>query len=294
MKKRFLVGSGGGDKGALAVGKYKCLHDFHNRTYDGYIGTSTCAMIQTLAVTGQWDRLYDAYTTTEKSDVIEKGIFNKLKDFILGNENSETLGNSYPLEVRIKQYFTQPDYIKAVNRYAFVEAVVTNGTTGNTEYKDVAENSYEDYCDWILASGSVVPFMSQVHKDGMIYADGGFSEHAPIQRAIDLGADEIDAIILRPKEFEVDPETNWDNVFRRRTFKTALHWINVAMYNLNKADIKGLKSTHKKPVTINFYYSEPKYGHNSLSFDKEDMKSDFSNGYRDMKTERGKETIIIK
>ena len=85
---------------------------------------------------------------------------------------------------------------------------VSNLTKFRTEYKSCRDYSYTDFIDWIWASANYVPFMSLLNKHGNEYADGGFGSHTPIQAAIDLGAKNIDVIILEPEHLDRNFESS--------------------------------------------------------------------------------------
>src|SRR5947209_18039213 len=71
--KRALVISGGGSKGAFAVGVLKTLlSTYPHLDFDIFVGTSAGALIVTLASLGEIDLLEQVYTTTSTADIITK------------------------------------------------------------------------------------------------------------------------------------------------------------------------------------------------------------------------------
>ncbi len=77
---------------------------------------------------------------------------------------------------------------------------VSNLNTMGVEYKEAKDCTYLDFCDWVWASASLVPFMSLVTKNGFEYADGGMGNIVPIYQAIQKGATDLDIIVLNSME----------------------------------------------------------------------------------------------
>lgn len=68
---RALVISGGGSKGAFAVGVIKRLTTLYpNLDFDIYIGTSAGSLVITPASLKQYDLLEHIYTTTKTTDIL--------------------------------------------------------------------------------------------------------------------------------------------------------------------------------------------------------------------------------
>ena len=72
MAKKALVISGGGSKGAFAVGALAYMVEELGLTFDLVAGTSTGALIAPLAVLGDVDGLVRIYTSVETKDIIRK------------------------------------------------------------------------------------------------------------------------------------------------------------------------------------------------------------------------------
>jgi predicted acylesterase/phospholipase RssA len=70
---KALVISGGGSKGAFAVGVLKYLIGIKGQQYSYIAGTSTGALMAPLAATGEIDKLEDIYTTRNTRDILVKG-----------------------------------------------------------------------------------------------------------------------------------------------------------------------------------------------------------------------------
>ena len=105
MAKTALVVSGGGSKGAFAVGALRYIHD-HVRAvdkFDVYCGTSTGSLIVPLAACGELALLENQYTTLRQDDLVRLGVVGNL-------ENGISLHDARPLKNKIASLLTQARY----------------------------------------------------------------------------------------------------------------------------------------------------------------------------------------
>ena len=233
MTKRALVISGGGSKGAFAVGVITwMLENLNDQSGTGIsfqllAGTSTGSLIapaialQSLGEPGIIGELVDLYTntTTEQVLTIRGPITILSKDSLYGTA---------PLESLIREFYTEQRYnmLQASND---VQVIVTtvNMTTGYTEYFYVGKTitssspdkiitrvgSYEQFVKAVLASASepvMMPLVEIPGRNGK-FTDGGVNEIIPLSVALDFGADELYGISLsterRLKWAEANPTT---------------------------------------------------------------------------------------
>jgi predicted acylesterase/phospholipase RssA len=192
--------------------------------YDLFVGSSTGSLLISHLALGEIDKIKEIYTNVEQKDIFHINPFkvkekkdgeftvsvnhwNMIKSFIT---KKQTFGDSTNLRKLIKNGLSKADYEKIITLNKQVVVSVSNLTKFRTEFKSNTDYSYTDFIDWIWASGNYVPFMSVVNKHGCEYADGGFGSHTPIQAAIDLGAKNIDVIILEPETLDrnFEPTTN--------------------------------------------------------------------------------------
>ncbi len=219
-----LVISGGGSKGAFAGGIAEYLIKDCNTKYDLFVGSSTGSLLISHLALGEVDKIKEVYTSVDEKDIFYINPFkvkenkdgtyavsinhwNTLKSFI---SRRQTFGDSKNLRKLIKSGLSKEDYEKILEMNKQVVVSVSNLTKFRTEFKSNTDYSYTDFIDWVWASANYVPFMSVVNKHGCEYADGGFGSHTPIQAAIDLGATNIDVIILEPETLErnFEPTSN--------------------------------------------------------------------------------------
>jgi len=209
---RALVISGGGSKGAFAVGALKFLMQDRGLDFDLLAGTSTGALIAPLLAAqgkGALAALEEEYTTVKTGDIIDGSPVLR----VLAGKPS--LYGSGPLRKRIEKRITDAVYqalSSSPKRMAVTTVDLRDGRlvyfqTGAPAIPSddtvVQVTSREQLVNAIHSSASIPFSMPPVENgrpghpdDG--YVDGGVREYVPIEIAIDAGADEIVAIILAP------------------------------------------------------------------------------------------------
>jgi NTE family protein len=207
-----LVISGGGAKGAWAGGFVEYLAKEAGMSWDILIGSSTGSLLVPLIAINGWDELKCAYTTSKQHDIFSncpfiihktengyKAGFNHFRIILQFIQGRKTFGESRSLKNLIHRTFPEDKWEALQETDKQVIATVSNLTHNQIEYKYARDCSYADFCDWIWMSCNLVPFMSLAIKDGCEYADAGFGNPIPIQEAINLGATEVDVIVLQPR-----------------------------------------------------------------------------------------------
>ncbi len=225
--KRALVISGGGSKGAFAVGVLKQLKIvFPQLDFDFYVGTSAGSLVVTLASLNEIDTLEKIYTTTSNEDLfIEGNIVDKLND--------TSLFDVLPAWNLIQQNYPDTSYnqLQASGKKVFLTTVClqtnelnvfTNDASSieTKDYKVVQTINANHYRRALLASCCEPVFMQpiMVGRDvpGAVnpndqFVDGGVMKYVGIQMAIDAGATEIFAILLSPDKSTVQ-QTQYGNL----------------------------------------------------------------------------------
>lgn len=261
---KALVISGGGSKGAFAGGVSEYLINDCNQNYDLFVGSSTGSLLLSHLALGKISEIKQIFCTTEQKDIfwinpfrikeldndkfkVSVNHWNTLKSFML---RRQTFGDSKNLRKMIKSNLSKKDFAEIIKRDKQIVVSVSNLTKFRTEFKSNMDYSYTDFIDWIWASANYVPFMSVLNKYGNEYADGGFGSHTPIQAAINLGATEIDVIILEPEIItrDFEPTSNpFGSLMRVFGFMTEQIYYNDLM-------IGQLQSTAKN-VTIRYFHT---------------------------------------
>ena len=292
-KLKALCISGGGSKGAFGGGVAQYLIEEEEKEYDLLIGTSTGSLLVPFIAIKEIDSLKEAYTTVTQKDIFKINPFKIKSDIngvvkvginfknVLWNtliRRKKSFGDASNLKKLIKKFISEKDYRKIKDSGSEVICTTTNLTLGKSEYKSTKEYGYKDFCDWILASATVPPFMEVVEKDGYQYADGGILEQAAIQEAIDRGASEIDIIILKKENAELPTE------LIRNSFHYIFRTIDLMMLEIGRSDIEiGKLKAINEDVKLNFYYTPTRLTNNSLVFNKENMLSWWGEGYESAK-----------
>lgn len=222
---RALVVSGGGSKGAFAVGVIKRLfQEFNELDFDIYVGTSTGSLIVPLVAMGEMKLLENLYTTVKTTDIVlERRLGDALDDFSLFDVS--------PLENLVVENYTEQRYqnLLASGKRIFLNSVClqTGELVVFTNSDDAVDGKYyavrklvdaEHFQRAVMASASQPVFMRPVmvnenvpgeqHRDHQ-FVDGGVREYAGVEMAIDNGATEIFVILLSSGEQEAD-----DKIYR--------------------------------------------------------------------------------
>src|SRR5580765_3478129 len=210
--KRALVISGGGSKGAFAVGVIKQLQQIYpSLVFDIYVGTSTGSLIVPLAAIDEINLLEEIYTTQSKGTIV--------KELRIGDRlNTDSVFDANPLWNLVNKYFTDARYntLQAAGKKLYINTtclqtealtVFTNDTAATSkegyEIRQIVNSNH--FRRAIMGSACQPVFMPtiQVNKDlpgnaekDYQYVDGGVREYAGIEMAIDAGATEIFTILL--------------------------------------------------------------------------------------------------
>ena len=286
-RKRALVISGGGSKGAFAGGVAEYLIKEKDIHYNMFIGTSTGSLMVSHLAAEKIDELKTLYTNVNQRTIFSNNPFlikkvhgekvisinhlNTLWNFINGRK---TFGESKNLRKLIRKHVTEEMFFNIIKNDSEVVVTVSNLSTNTIEYKTLRNCTYNDFCDWIWASCNYIPFMSLLEKNGCQYADGGFGCLVPIREAIQRGAKEVDAIIL---ETEV---TQINRLKSKNPFSLLFDAFDFMLEHVERHNITIGKLTAKQhDVNLNLYYTPTVLTTNSLIFDKKLMTKWWQSGY---------------
>lgn len=283
---RALVISGGGCKGAFGGGVAQYLLRERGIKYDMFTGSSTGALIVPLLAAGSIDKACKVYTNVTQRDIFSSHPFHvvrrrgKVKTRInhLGIlrmflKGKKTFGESFALKALLAKTFTREEYDRIRNAGTRVAITVSNFSRNVVEHKYISDHSYEDFLEWIWISANFVPFMSLAIKNGQEYADGGFGNFIPIREAIDMGATEIDAVILTARR-----KTS-HKVRSRNAFDLMMSSLDFMLAQI-AADEKyiGLLESMHHDLKIRYFHTPRVLTDNSLHFDPVEMKKWWNEG----------------
>lgn len=225
---RALVISGGGSKGAFAVGVIKrLLKEYPSLEFDSYVGTSTGSLIVPLAAMGAYDLLEELYTTQKTEDIITKS---NLGDRL----NQHSVFDANPLWGLIEQYYNDDNYQilqdSGKKIYLTTTCLQTSELVVFTNDPNPAvSDSYEvrtlinadHFRKAVMASACQPVFMPPIKVNKKVpgekhpdfqFVDGGVREYAGVEMAIDNGATEVFTILLSTGE-KVIIDTEFKTIF---------------------------------------------------------------------------------
>ena len=219
--KKALVISGGGSKGAFAVGVYKHLVENFALDFDVLVGTSTGALIVPLAALGKTDLLEELYTTQKTEDIV-------IKDNIGNRLNKDAIFEVTPLWDTINKYYTDAFYDELIESgkeiFLNTTCLQTEELVVFTTVQEPIPSKYyevrrlvnaEHFRRAVLASACQPVFMTPVKVNKQVpgepfpdhqFVDGGVREYAGVQMAIDNDAKEIFTILLASDQPAEAPE----------------------------------------------------------------------------------------
>lgn len=302
---KALCISGGGSKGAFGGGIVEYLKEI-GMDWDMYGGTSTGSLITPMVACNKIDKLKIAYTNIQPSDIFSLNPFRVIRKnkglirfginhftiaYNLIWKGSKSLGDSSNLRKTIHKFLSFDDYKSIRDSGKEVIVTVCNLTRESLEIKSIHEEEYEDFCDWMAASGSATPFMSVVTKDKYDYADGGLLRFIPLLDVIERGATEIDAIVLME---EKDGHT--EKIKNVLQLMTKMIRIFLGSRKRHDVDLQMLAKNidDDREVKLRIYYLPEKLTNNPYVFDKEFMEKWWNMGYQYAKDNNYSEYILTK
>lgn len=205
---RALAVSGGGSKGAFAVGVAQAMRERFGITFDLVSGTSTGALLAPFVVTDRLNRAEELYTSFSTDDCFVR------QDAVDAVRNGFLLDTA-PLRALLDAFLDDAlfDAVRrAVDGGRRLSVAAVDVETGALTYFHVGPPprvasgrmtreivSRAGLVDAVLASASQPAIMRLPTIDGHRYCDGGVRETAPIQVVIDAGATDVVAVVLSPE-----------------------------------------------------------------------------------------------
>ena len=268
--KTALVVSGGGCKGAFAVGVIEYLLE-SGLSFDVLVGTSTGALIVPMIAAGQFDTIKDTYSNVHTSQLIRKFC-------CLTLPWRPSLYNDKGLRKIIDRLYTKDihDAFQANDKDVFVCTVSLN--TGGVCYWSPKDLDRAGFMRAMSASSNQPGLMPpiQIEPDGGYHVDGGVREIAPVQKAVECGADRVFAIVLEPEQADATSDEY------NRIPKILLRTLDLMFVEIRKNDVSLPCKTSGVECTV--IRPKSQLSENSLEFKPEHMREMIKLGY-----ERAKE-----
>lgn len=215
--KTALVISGGGSKGAFAIGALEVLEK-KGFTYDLIAGTSTGALIAPMVAINDLKTAAELYTNVRNKDILrhnwrrlyktalyddaplrERIMETMIRDEVGGPARYDTLMDprtppvllcSVSLQTRQVMYFSQQAFMKGVTAW----------------------KNQKEFVQAVLGSTNQPLLMPAVSLQGHQLVDGGVREIAPTEIALQFGAERIVVIVNMPAERPPSDE-KYNNLF---------------------------------------------------------------------------------
>jgi NTE family protein len=200
LAKTALVISGGGSKGAFAVGAIEVLREAGVR-FDLVTGSSTGALIAPLVATDEIALLRKIYSSVRTADVLTA------RSGALDIWTAGSVYDTAPLWNLINTYITDERYTRVLRAAAEIFLCAVDLQTAEVTYFNPKRGtggpmSRLAFNRAILASASQPVLMPSVRltEGGDQFVDGGVREMAPIRKAIAEGATVVFAVVLSPAQ----------------------------------------------------------------------------------------------
>lgn len=274
MPKTALVISGGGCKGAFAIGVVEYLLE-QQVYFDIYAGTSTGALIAPLLAAEHFDKLKHIYSTVRTKDLLRRYC-------CLTLPWRASLYKDKGLKRIINNLYTSEIHTTLQQSNKTVLACTVNLNTTQIRYWSPKECSRETFVEALRASANQPGLMPPVLLEGDYYVDGGVREIIPIHETIKRGATKIYAVLLEPV-YKQRTNQKYD-----RIIKTLTRTLDTMFTETYTNDITGGVTGEIKLIQ-----PEKQLVENSLEFDPETMREMMQLGYRRAQTLCGEETWIL-
>lgn len=238
MTKRGLVISGGGSKGAFAVGALEYLLLDKGLTFDVVAGTSTGSLIAPFVLTGDLRLLVDLYTGVRQRDILlgrpvaqtvalstlfgsVSSIYDSAPLWYLLNQHLTPARMTILLESGKQLFITAVSLQTAQVVYFFCGPDPPARTPADAPYVLARVSTKDQLARAILASADEPVFAPPVDivargVPAGPYVDGGVRNVFPARVVIDAGVDELYGIILSPEDDTIaDPYTSILTILKR-------------------------------------------------------------------------------
>lgn len=204
--KTALVISGGGSRGAFAVGAIEVLWE-KGWKFDIVSGTSTGALISSLATIDDIATMVDIYTSVETKDIIRLNWRRLFHDAVYDTKPLENLIRKTMKGARFDALMASP-VTTLLCRVGFQTGKVIYGSQrpieGHSEIE--AWGDFDGYVKALLASTNEPTLMPPVKVGGETCFDGGVREVAPFRIAKALGAEK--AVIVANGTHDPAPDSS--------------------------------------------------------------------------------------
>lgn len=261
---RALVVSGGGSKGAYAVGVVKALVEQGSK-WDIILGTSTGALIAPMVAIGDIETLEKIYTSVRTKDIVRKR-------WLITWPWVSAMYSDKPLRKIVERSLTEERWKAILESDTYVAVCTVSLNTGKICYWEAAKMTRETFVEALMASSNQPGIMPAIKLGEEWHVDGGLKEQAPIREALRLGATEIDAIVLNPEGSQRSDDRYGDRMLP--CFLRSLQmFVDESLDNDVRVHTGNTKLRVIRPDTV--------LNSDGLHFDPEEMRGMLERGYRE-------------
>jgi len=289
MKKRALVLSGGGSKGAYSVGVVKALFEA-GRQYDVVAGVSVGALIGANIAMFSPEQQAEGYSNLERVWTKEvknnKSIYKNWAPWILTYLWSFWKSGIYNMEPLRNILVKEMDLDKLKNSGVEFEVGVVSLQSGQYHAVNLTSDpkNLQNAVDWVWASCIFPVLFQAVEIDGEQWVDGGMRNVIPVKSALKYpDVKEIDIVLTAPRDGYISPETK----HYKSALDVGLRSAGLLSDEVYANDLDMICQNHG--VKINIYDPAGLVNEDSFKFDPEEIKKLIEQGYQDTKAKLAKE-----
>jgi predicted acylesterase/phospholipase RssA len=204
--KTALVLSGGGSRGAFAVGAVEVLWE-RGWKFDIISGTSTGALIASLATINDIETLVKIYTSVQTKDILRLNWRRLFHDAVYDTKPLEKLARRAMKGARYDALMASP-VTALLCRVGFQTGGVLYGSQRPMEAHTEIQpwGDFEGYIKALLASTNEPTLMPPVCVGGETCFDGGVREVVPFRIVKALGAEKIVVVTNGPSDPSPDAD----------------------------------------------------------------------------------------
>ncbi|MEI9807683.1 MAG: patatin-like phospholipase family protein [Bacteroidota bacterium] len=262
---KVLITSGGGAKGAFSVGALKYLNEVKGiKQFDLISGTSTGALIATLAAIGKIDTLVDVYRNTQNADVLEpKNLLESIK------KKRPYIYDTHPLLKQIRQHIDDNAFnaimngntLLCLNAISLQTGKVTVFSNKNiiadVHYDNILINSRDMLINAMLGSSNQAVFLNPIQVGADQYVDGGNREVVPTRAVVaNLNADhdhEIYVLSNNPNDLVTYPGVIYTSIL-----DVLIRAIAIFIQEIRESDMETLGNFKEQANgTVKVFYISP-------------------------------------
>ena len=240
MKKTAIIAEGGGFRTIFTAGVLDAFIVNNYNPFTHYLGVSGGALTLSSFLVGSYRKTYEVTIETASNDK-----FLSLRRYVNG-------GNYMDLEILFeiaqkKKPFIPEKAVRKLNEKVFI-IVCTNVNDGTPTYFHPNADNWLD----CLKASSALPILTRepIIIEDEPFLDGGFSDPLPVDKAVELGAENI--IIIRTRPSHNRSKGDFDRIIGSFIYRDdpVYKQITVGSYSIYKEKIQRIEDLIKEGISI--------------------------------------------